>query len=159
MLAALAVLAVLTLLLTGIRVQPMPLPATDARATAGAQVGASAAARYPLSVGWLQDHTAPAVDVKGLSAILIDVRTREVLWERDPDSARAPASLTKLVTAMVVADHVRSLDQPVTVAPGADVLAIQQIEPESTVMGIHAGEVWTVRELLTGLFLLSGNDA
>ncbi|MBO0681719.1 MAG: D-alanyl-D-alanine carboxypeptidase [Candidatus Dormibacteraeota bacterium] len=152
-------LAVLTVVLTGIRVRPLALPATDARAIAGARVGSSAAAAYPLSVAWLQDHPSPPVDVKGLSAILVDVHTHEVLWERDADSVRAPASLTKLVTAMVVADHVRSLDQLVKVAPGADVQAIQQIEPDSTVMGIHSGEVWTVRDLLTGLFLLSGNDA
>jgi len=45
------------------------------------------------------------------------------------------------------------------VPPEADVKAIQQIEPDSTVMGITTGEVWTVRELLTGLFVRSGNDA
>src|SRR2546425_398141 len=99
------------------------------------------------------------MDVKAESAIRVDVGTHQLLWERDPHSVRAPASLAKLVTAMVVADHVTSLDQAVRVPPEADVKAIQQIEPASTVMGINAGEVLTVRELLTGLLLRSGNDA
>jgi D-alanyl-D-alanine carboxypeptidase (penicillin-binding protein 5/6) len=110
-------------------------------------------------VSWLAAHPEPAIEVKGGSAILVDLDTRQVLWDRDPSSVRAPASLAKLVTAMVVADRVRSLDELVTVPPEADVKAIQQIEPASTVMGINAGEVLTVRELLTGLFLRSGNDA
>jgi D-alanyl-D-alanine carboxypeptidase (penicillin-binding protein 5/6) len=140
----------------------VPEPVSAASAGAALTTRPSTSPRpgaQPFSEGWLAAHPQPPVDVRGVSAIVVDVDTRQVLWERDPHSVRAPASLTKLVTAMVVADHVRSLDQPVTVPPEADVKAIQQIEPASTVMGINAGEVLTVRELLTGLFLRSGNDA
>src|SRR5207237_10217732 len=107
----------------------------------------------------LTSHPRAADSSKGASAVPVDARTPRVLREQDPHSIRAPASLTKLVTAMVVADNVGSLEMPVRVPPEADVQAIQQIEPASTVMGINAGEVLTVRELLTGLFLRSGNDA
>jgi serine-type D-Ala-D-Ala carboxypeptidase (penicillin-binding protein 5/6) len=146
--------------------RPIAPPATEARrggvAGGGGPVGSAAtvpAGRPPLSETWLLGHPEPPMDVKGESAALVDVDTRQVLWERGAHTIRAPASLAKLMTAMVVADHMRSLDQPVTVPPEADVKAIQQIEPDSTVMGISAGEVWTVRELLTGLFVRSGNDA
>src|SRR5207237_1030770 len=108
---------------------------------------------------WLASHPQAPVDVKGESAVLVDVDTHQVLWARDPHSIRAPASLTKVVTAMVVADNVGSLEMPVRVPPEADVQAIQQIEPASTVMWINAGELLTVRELLTGLFPRSGDDA
>jgi D-alanyl-D-alanine carboxypeptidase (penicillin-binding protein 5/6) len=144
----------------GVRPLPQPLSGAGDHTSVSGAAGASTqrqAARF--SEDWLISHPQPAVEVGGESAILVDVRTRQVLWERIPRSVRAPASLTKLVTAMVVADHMSSLDQRVTVPPEADVKAIQQVEPASTVMGIDAGEVLTVRELLTGLFLRSGNDA
>jgi D-alanyl-D-alanine carboxypeptidase (penicillin-binding protein 5/6) len=145
-----------------LRLRAVPQPVSAARAGAAPATGPSTSPRpgtLLFSESWLAAHPQPPIDVKGVSAILVDLDTQQVLWERDPHSVRAPASLTKLVTAMVVADRVRSLDQPVTVPPEADVKAIQQIEPASTVMGINAGEVLTVRELLTGLFLRSGNDA
>jgi len=80
------------------------------------------------------------------------VDARQVLWQRDPDTSRAPASLTKLVTAMVALDDAGSLDRMVVVTP----LATQVIP---SLMGVTAGEQLTVRELLYGLFLDSGNDA
>jgi D-alanyl-D-alanine carboxypeptidase (penicillin-binding protein 5/6) len=59
---------------------------------------------------------------------------------------------------MVVAD-LAPLDRQVTVGPDTDMKAVQKVEPASTVMGLTAGEVLTVHELLYGLFLRSGNDA
>jgi D-alanyl-D-alanine carboxypeptidase (penicillin-binding protein 5/6) len=74
------------------------------------------------------------------------------MWERDPETTRAPASLTKLITAMVAVDDAGSLDRVVQVTPEAT-----QVIP--SVMGLSAGERLTVRQLLDGLFLDSGNDA
>lgn len=75
-----------------------------------------------------------------------------MLWERDPETSRAPASLTKLITAMVAVDDAGSLDRVVEVTPEAT-----KISP--SVMGLSPGEKLTVREILYGLFLDSGNDA
>ena len=75
-----------------------------------------------------------------------------MLWQRDPETSRAPASLTKLITAMVAADDAGSLDTVVQVTRAAT-----QITP--SVMGLSPGERLTVRQLLDGLFLDSGNDA
>src|SRR5438105_3631851 len=159
-------LAVVTMVGVGsgafrVRVSPAshPTSAGKARASLTGGTSGSSSGALPFSETWLASHPQAPVDVKGESAVLVDVDTHQVLWARDPHSIRAPASLTKLVTAMVVADSVTSLEMPVRVPPEADVEAIQQIEPASTVMGINAGEVLTVRELLTGLFLRSGNDA
>ncbi|HXI95292.1 MAG TPA: hypothetical protein VNG04_04160, partial [Candidatus Acidoferrum sp.] len=60
--------------------------------------------------------------------------------------------LTKLITAMVAVDDAGSLDRVVEVTPAAT-----QVVP--SVMGLSAGERLTVRQLLDGLFLSSGNDA
>jgi D-alanyl-D-alanine carboxypeptidase (penicillin-binding protein 5/6) len=66
--------------------------------------------------------------------------------------------LTKIVTAMVAAD-LAPLDKQVTVSAATDMKAAQSVEPASTVMGLGAGEVLTLRELMYGLFMRSGNDA
>ena len=57
-----------------------------------------------------------------------------------------------LITAMVAIDNAGSMDQTVLVPKAAT-----QITP--SVMGLSPGERVTVRELLDGLFLDSGNDA
>jgi len=101
---------------------------------------------------WLAVRPQPSLPIHGQAAYLVDLDTRQVLWARDPETSRAPASLTKLVTAMVAVDDAGSLDRTVIVGKEAT-----QVVP--SVMGLSPGEHVTVRELLDGLFLDSGNDA
>ena len=120
-----------------------------------ANAPAPAAASYDhfaFSMVWLALHREPALPIHGKAAYLVDVDSRVVLWAKDADTPRAPASLTKLMTAMVAADDAASLDKVVVVDPAAT-----SIEP--TLMGLTAGERVTVRDLIYGLFLDSGNDA
>jgi D-alanyl-D-alanine carboxypeptidase (penicillin-binding protein 5/6) len=91
--------------------------------------------------------------LKARAAILIDLDTHSTLYEVDAHGRHAPASLTKLVTALVALD-VMQFDQVVTVPA-----SINQLPWDSTRMGLQVGERLTVRELLYGLFLNSGNDA
>jgi D-alanyl-D-alanine carboxypeptidase len=107
---------------------------------------------FNFSYYWLALHPQPDLPIHGQSAFLVDLDTRMVMWERDPETMRAPASLTKLMTAMVAVDDARSLDRVVEVTTPAT-----KVEP--SVMGLSVGERLTVRELLDGLFLESGNDA
>jgi D-alanyl-D-alanine carboxypeptidase len=108
--------------------------------------------RFEFSNLWLAINQQPSLPIHGQAAYLIDLDAREVLWARDPETSRAPASLTKLITAMVAVDDAGSLDRTVIVTRGAT-----QIIP--SVMGLSPGEHLTVHELLDGLFLDSGNDA
>ena len=96
--------------------------------------------------------TPPPV-IKARSALLLDVDSGKILFQVDPHGRHAPASLTKVVTALVALDHLR-LEQTVTVPA-----SINQLPWDSTRMGLRAGERLTVRALLYGLFLNSGNDA
>ena len=107
---------------------------------------------FDFSSYWLLTHGQPNLPIHGQAAYLVDLDARQVLWERDPETPRAPASLTKLITAMVAVDDAGSLDRVVTVPVRAT-----QVIP--SLMGVSAGEQLTVRELLEGLFLDSGNDA
>jgi D-alanyl-D-alanine carboxypeptidase len=107
---------------------------------------------FQFSNYWLATHGQPSLAIHGQAAYLVDIDARQVLWQRDPETSRAPASLTKLVTAMVAVDDAGSLDRVVQVTQEAT-----QVVP--SVMGLTAGERVTVRDLLYGMFLDSGNDA
>jgi serine-type D-Ala-D-Ala carboxypeptidase (penicillin-binding protein 5/6) len=107
---------------------------------------------FTFSNFWLATHPQPDLPIHGQAAYLVDLDTRMVMWARDPETMRAPASLTKLITAMVAVDDAGSLDRIVEVTPAAT-----QIIP--SLMGLTAGEHVTVRQLIAGLFLDSGNDA
>ena len=84
-------------------------------------------------------------------AILTDARTGQALFEKDADTPRPIASVTKLMTALVVLENA-ALTETVTV-PG------EAAGVEGTSLYLKAGDTLTVRELLYGLLLESGNDA
>jgi D-alanyl-D-alanine carboxypeptidase (penicillin-binding protein 5/6) len=107
---------------------------------------------FEFSNYWLATHGQPALPIQGQAIYLVDLDARQVLWQRDADSSRAPASLTKLITAMVAVDDAGSLDRVVEVTSQAT-----HVVP--SLMGLSAGEKLTLRDLLYGLFLDSGNDA
>jgi len=113
---------------------------------------AAAYDHFDFSMVWLALNKQPALPIHGRAAYLVDVDSRVVLWEKDPDTPRAPASLTKLMTAMVAMDDAVSLDKVVVVDPAATTV-------EPSLMGLTTGERVTVRDLVYGLFLDSGNDA
>lgn len=94
-----------------------------------------------------------ALDLSARSIYLIDAGTNNVLFEREADAARAPASTAKLVTAMTALRYARP-EEVVTVQQ-ADV--VDPIQESS--MGLEVGDTVTVHDLFVGLFLPSGNDA
>ena len=107
---------------------------------------------FDFSNYWLATHGQPQLPIHAQAAYLVDLDARQVLWQRDAESSRAPASLTKLITAMVALDDAGSLDRTVEVTKEAT-----QVIP--SVMGLAPGERLTVGELMYGMFLDSGNDA
>jgi serine-type D-Ala-D-Ala carboxypeptidase (penicillin-binding protein 5/6) len=107
---------------------------------------------FDFSTVWLSLRKEPALPIHGQAAYLVDVDSRVVLWAKDSETPRAPASLTKLMTAIVALDDAGSLDKMVVIDPAATLI-------EPSLMGLSAGEHVTVRDLIYGLFLDSGNDA
>jgi len=75
----------------------------------------------------------------------------KVLYQENANVQEAPASLTKVMTALLVIEN-GSLDARVTISDRAASVG------ESSA-GLQAGEVYTRKELLYGLLLPSGNDA
>lgn len=85
------------------------------------------------------------------SAVLMDAETSKVIMARSPHVKRPPASTTKLLTALVVLDHL-SLDKALT----ASVYAAGM---PRTNISLRHGEKFYVRDLLRALLIASANDA
>ncbi len=89
--------------------------------------------------------------VKATAAILINAETGEVLYSKNPTSIMAPASTTKIMTAILAIEK-SDLNRKIKVSRRAASI------PGSS-MNLRPGEVQTLKNLLYGLLLSSGNDA
>lgn len=87
------------------------------------------------------------------SAIVMDCKTGEVLFEHNAHMQRPMASTTKIMTALLALENT-SLGDVVTVTSA--MLAVD--EQGSTKLGLKMGDKITVNDLLYGLMLISGND-
>ena len=85
------------------------------------------------------------------SAIVMDAMTGRVLYEKDAYSKKPIASTTKIMTAILAIEH-GNLDDMVTVSKRAAAIGGSTIH-------LRAGEKLSLRDLLYGLMLNSGNDA
>lgn len=90
--------------------------------------------------------------VSGVSVAVVDGSSGAMLYGLDPHRRLAPASVTKIFTSLIALRY-GSPQQKITV----------EFDPaplwDSTLMGIHPGETYTLEDLLYGLMLPSGNDA
>jgi D-alanyl-D-alanine carboxypeptidase (penicillin-binding protein 5/6) len=84
--------------------------------------------------------------------IVADLDTGQVLAGRDTDVAHPPASTIKTLLALTALDELPSLDTTV-VGTEADT------QVECSCAGIEPGRVYTARQLLDAMLLMSGNDA
>ena len=93
------------------------------------------------------------------TGILIDYHSDEVLFELDPDAQIYPASMTKIMTAIVAFDLIKknklSLDDEFVVSENAWRLS----QAGYSSMFIMINDQVTVEELLKGIIIASGNDA
>jgi D-alanyl-D-alanine carboxypeptidase (penicillin-binding protein 5/6) len=85
------------------------------------------------------------------SWIVADIDTGQVLAGRDMYEAHPPASTIKVLLALTALDEL-SLDSTVVASPA-------NAQVECNCAGIEAGRTYSVRQLLDGLLLVSGNDA
>jgi len=98
-------------------------------------------------------------DIEARTAILQDYLSGEILYEKDPDHSIHPASMTKIMTAIVAFDLIKSgnikLEDKFTVSENAWRLSSAGYSS----MFIMVGDEITVDNLLKGIIIASGNDA
>lgn len=102
----------------------------------------------------------PNLDIKAKSAILIDTKTGSILYEKNADQIIPPASLTKIVEMYVVLEAAEQgeidLESIVPLPPES---WAKNLPSDASRMYLAEGQQVTLRELLLGLAIASGNDA
>lgn len=93
---------------------------------------------------------APACSLSAESAILIDANTGEVLFEKDADTKRAPASMTKMMTAILVCENLK-MDDVVKVSKHVKTIG-------GSAVGLKVNEKIKVQDLLGAMLVYSAND-
>lgn len=105
----------------------------------------------PTPVDYPEDlHQIPVPELTSKSIVVVDVDSKAILFEKDPEMATAPASVTKIMSALVVLENFK-LDQVLTV-PDLGVVEGQKIK-------LAPGEKMTTENLLYALLVASANDA
>lgn len=97
--------------------------------------------------------TEPDFSLNSTSAYLLDVSSGQVLYERNSHEKLYPASLTKVLTAIVVVENAK-LDETVTISKSA----INSVEFGYISSNLKEGEELTVEQLLNILIVSSAND-
>jgi D-alanyl-D-alanine carboxypeptidase (penicillin-binding protein 5/6) len=98
-------------------------------------------------------------DIKARTAILIDFQSGKILYELQPDHSIHPASMTKIMTAIVAFELLTknkiSLDDKVTISEKAWRMSTAGYSS----MFIMVNDEITIENLLRGIIIASGNDA
>ena len=99
--------------------------------------------------------SAVELDIGGKSALLMDVATGTVLYEKNADEALAPASVTKVMTMLLIMEAVDSgkirMEDTVTASEAAAAKGGSQIF-------LKVGETMTVSDMLKSIAVSSAND-
>lgn len=107
----------------------------------------------PLTV-YGETNTTP--EIKSNIALLINIDTNTVVYEKNADVPADPSSLTKVVTAVLAMENYPDLDAQVTVQQEA-IDALKNTLGANA--GIKVGEIMTMRQLLLCMMAQSANEA
>ena len=98
-------------------------------------------------------------NIQARTGILIDYHSNEILFEMDPDKEIYPASMTKIMTAIIAFDLLKknklSLDDKFIISENAWRLS----QAGYSSMFIMINDQVSVENLLKGIIIASGNDA
>lgn len=95
-------------------------------------------------------------EIKSKSAVLVDLASGEVLAQKSPDAKIYPASLTKIMTAIIVLEHFSDLEAELTISSS---IFNYLYEQNASVAGFWPDERVRIIDLLYGVLLPSGADA
>ena len=89
-------------------------------------------------------------ELEATTAILIDAKTGEILFSKNKDVQMAPASMTKIMTALLAIENL-DMDTVVTIDD-------ETPYTEGNIIYMHPGEKFTVEQLLKAMLVSSAND-
>mgnify|MGYP001026331456 CR=1 FL=1 len=111
----------------------------------------------PLLSATADDLTQPLNDaVVSKNGVFIDIAEGRIMAQRDAGARISPASMTKILTILVAAEHITNPDDMVEITRD---IADYSFSNECSVAGFEVGEKVSVRDLFYGTVLPSGADA
>ena len=99
------------------------------------------------------------IDIKTRTAILQDFLSGEILYEKEPDRSIYPASMTKIMTSIIAFDLIKSGDLNLEDKFLISEKAWRLSTAGYSSMFIMVGDEVSVKDLLLGIIVASGNDA
>ena len=106
-----------------------------------------------------EDKELPSIDIQAKAALLLDQNTGKIVYAKIEHEELYPASLTKIMTALLVLRAVDegklTMDQSITASESA----FETLHDDGSSAGIKAGEILSVRQLLQCLLIVSANEA
>lgn len=97
---------------------------------------------------------AQGLEISAQSAILMDVRTGTILFEKNKDEKKFPASTTKIMTALLTLEKCKNLNEKIKMSHNA----IYNLEPGSSHIAMNEGETLTIEQALYGMLVASANE-
>ncbi len=107
----------------------------------------------PLEV-WAAPDWPADISIESEAGILMDADTGTILYGKNIDQPYYPASITKILTALIVLEHC-DLDEMVEFSHDD----VYNVEEGSSSAGIDEGDILTVRDCLYALMLASANES
>ncbi|MBD8972476.1 MAG: D-alanyl-D-alanine carboxypeptidase [Clostridiales bacterium] len=100
------------------------------------------------------DDPTRAPDLVANAAIVMDAASGQVLYEKNSQEKKYPASITKILTVLIALEHNVDFNATVTMSENA----IWGVERDSTLIGLDVGEQVTVKDLVYATMVKSANE-
>lgn len=104
-----------------------------------------------LNANYLDKETADRIKGNVDAIIAKDISSKQLIFSKDEQKANQPASLTKIMTALIAIESGR-MNDVVTITP-------EMIRVEPTKAGLRVGEKFYLRDLVKAAMVMSANDA
>ncbi len=105
-----------------------------------------------LKILFVKSTHAEYIEIPGKAMCTMETKSKRVLYSKNENQKLAMASTTKIMTAITAIEYCKDLDKEFTISPKA-------VGISGTSLYLKKGEVFSTRDLLYGLMLISGNDA
>ena len=101
-------------------------------------------------------YSPSSFEVRAQTALMASLDTDEIIYSKAINEKRYPASLTKIMTALIVLENTKDLDKEILTV--SDYAVTSLLGTDSSVGGLQVGENLTARQMLYYLLMISAND-
>ena len=100
-----------------------------------------------------------SITIDASAALLIDLDTNQVFYEQAADEQRYPASITKIMTALLTLEAINRGELDINTVVTVDAAALEGLTEDSSTANLQPGEEISVQDLLYCLLVASANEA